>query len=69
MFDGLTIFRIIHVLAVVHWIGGLLFLTLVILPSLSEFEPARRLPLFDALERRFARQARGSTLLAGISGF
>lgn len=62
-------FRIIHVLAVVHWIGGLLFVTFVLLPSLSEFEPARRLPLFDALERRFARQARVSTLLAGISGF
>lgn len=69
MLDWPTMFRIIHVLAVVHWIGGLLFVTFVLLPSLSEFEPARRLPLFDALERRFARQARVSTLLAGISGF
>lgn len=69
MFDWPTIFRIAHVLGVVHWIGGLLFVTLVILPSLLEFEPGRRLALFDALERRFARQARVSTLLVGVSGF
>jgi uncharacterized membrane protein len=59
----------VHVLSVVHWIGGLAFVTFVILPSLREFEVERRLALFDALERRFAWQARISVLLAGISGF
>ena len=44
-------------------------MTFVILPSLREFEAERRLAVFDALERRFARQARISVLLAGISGF
>ena len=69
MIDWPTLVRTVHVLAIVHWIGGLLFTTFVILPSLLEMEASRRLPLFDALERRFAAQARASTLLAGLSGF
>lgn len=69
MIDWPTLVRSVHVLAIVHWIGGLVFTTFVILPSLIEMEPSRRLPLFDALERRFAAQARVSTLLAGLSGF
>ena len=69
MIDWLTIARAVHVVAVVHWIGGLLFVTLVVLPSLLETEAPRRLTLFDALERRFATQARASTLLVGLSGF
>jgi uncharacterized membrane protein len=69
MIDWLTVARAVHVVAIVHWIGGLLFVTLVILPSLLEIEAQRRLTLFDALERRFATQARVSTLLVGLSGF
>jgi uncharacterized membrane protein len=69
MIDWLTVARAVHVVAIVHWIGGLLFVTLVILPSLLETEAPRRLTLFDALERRFATQARVSTLLVGLSGF
>jgi hypothetical protein len=69
MIDWLAVARAIHVLAIVHWIGGLLFVTLVMLPSLLETEASRRLALFDALERRFAAQARVSTLLVGLSGF
>ncbi|MBI5130576.1 MAG: hypothetical protein HZA66_14140 [Rhodopseudomonas palustris] len=67
--DWPTVARIVHVLGVVHWIGGLAFVTFVILPGLQEIEPSRRLALFDTLERRFARQARVSTLLVGVSGF
>ena len=69
MIDGLAVARAVHVVAIVHWIGGLLFVTLVILPSLLETEAPRRLALFNALERRFATQARVSTLLVGLSGF
>ncbi|HLX15282.1 MAG TPA: hypothetical protein VKS24_08760 [Bradyrhizobium sp.] len=69
MTDWLTVARAVHVVAVVHWIGGLLFVTFVVLPSLLETEAPRRLALFDALERRFAAQARASTLLVGLSGF
>ncbi|MGO8911670.1 MAG: hypothetical protein ACLQDM_20435 [Bradyrhizobium sp.] len=69
MIDWLTVARAVHVVAIVHWIGGLLFVTLVVLPSLLETEAPRRLTLFNALERRFATQARASTLLVGLSGF
>uniref|UniRef100_Q07U01 Copper resistance protein D domain-containing protein n=1 Tax=Rhodopseudomonas palustris (strain BisA53) TaxID=316055 RepID=Q07U01_RHOP5 len=69
MIDWPTLARAVHVLAIVHWIGGLAFVTFVILPSLLDMEAPRRFALFDALERRFAAQARVSTLLAGVSGF
>ncbi|MCP9626367.1 hypothetical protein NML43_04600 [Rhodopseudomonas palustris] len=69
MIDWPAAARAVHVLSVVHWIGGLAFVTFVILPSLREFEVERRLAMFDALERRFAWQARISVLLAGTSGF
>ena len=69
MIEWLAVARAIHVLAIVHWIGGLLFVTLVILPSLLALEPTSRLAMFDRLERRFSAQARVSTLLAGVTGF
>lgn len=68
--DDLTLARAIHVLAVVHWIGGVAMVTAVILPAVRRFaEPARRFALFEAVEGRFARQARISVTLAGLSGF
>ena len=67
--DSLTIARALHVLAVVHWIGGVSFVTLVLLPGLMHRAPAvQRLGLFELVEGRFAQQARVSTLLAGASG-
>ena len=69
MIEWLGVARAVHVVAIVHWIGGLLFVTFVVLPSLLETAPQQRLALFNALERRFAMQARVSTLLAGLSGF
>jgi uncharacterized membrane protein len=67
--DGLTIARAVHVLAVVHWIGGVTMVTLVLLPGLMRDAPAaQRLGLFELVEGRFAQQARASTLLAGASG-
>jgi uncharacterized membrane protein len=60
--------RIIHVLAVVIWIGGVAMVTLVVLPSLGFFEPERRLVIFETIERRFAVIARLMVLLAGASG-
>ena len=41
-----------------------------ILPAVRRFaEPARRVTFFEAVEGRFAFQARISTLVAGLSGF
>lgn len=62
--------RALHVLAVVHWIGGVAMVTLVILPAIARFaEPARRYALFEAVEGRFSGQARISVTVAGLSGF
>jgi uncharacterized membrane protein len=68
--DDVTIARALHVLAVVHWIGGVAMVTLVILPALARLAaPERRLELFEAIEGRFGGQARWSVTLAGLSGF
>ena len=68
--DSLTIARALHVLAVVHWIGGVSMVTLVILPGLiGAVPPPERLRLFEIIEGRFAKQARISTLAAGVTGF
>jgi uncharacterized membrane protein len=68
--NALAIARAIHVLAVVLWIGGVGMVTTVLLPAIRRLRaPADRLPLFHAIERRFAWQARATTLLAGASGF
>jgi uncharacterized membrane protein len=66
----MTIARALHVLAIVHWIGGVSMVTLVLLPGIMQsVPPAERLKLFEMIEGRFARQARISTLIAGASGF
>ena len=68
--DDLTVARALHVLAVVHWIGGVSMVTLVLLPKFIRVVPAaERLALFELIEGRFVRQARISTLVAGASGF
>ncbi len=67
--DDVTIARIIHILAIVFWIGGVAMVTTVLLPAVRRFKsPAERLQFFDMVERRFANQSRISTLLAGVSG-
>lgn len=68
--DDVTIARALHVLAVVHWIGGLTMVTAVILPAIRRFpDTARRLALFEAIEGRFSFQAKLSVTLAGLTGF
>jgi len=67
--DALTIARAAHVLSVVAWIGGVAFVTLVLLPALRNEQAAARMDMFERLERRFARQAKLSVVVAGVSGF
>ncbi|WP_374266050.1 hypothetical protein [Zoogloea sp.] len=68
-FNDFAIARALHVLAVLLWIGGVAFVTLVLLPACRDLaEPADQLALFERLEHRFAAIARGSVLLAGASG-
>jgi uncharacterized membrane protein len=67
--DALTIARAAHVLSVVAWIGGVAFVTLVLLPALRSEKASARMEMFERLERRFARQAKLSVVVAGASGF
>jgi uncharacterized membrane protein len=60
----------LHVVAVVLWIGGVAFVTVVLLPAVKRLrEPAERVAFFEKVEAGFARQARVTTLLTGLSGF
>jgi len=68
-FDSLILARSTHVTGVVLWIGGVAFVTSVLIPSLRKaIDADSRLPLFEKLERKFAYQARIITLITGISG-
>ena len=66
--DDVVIARALHVLAVVHWIGGVALVTLVVLPAVRAAAPSRRMELFETFERRFSAQARVSVPLAGLTG-
>ena len=67
--DETAIARALHVLAVVLWIGGVAFVTTVLLPAVRRLKmPDERLAFFDAIERRFAWQARITTVLTGLTG-
>lgn len=68
--DDTSLARSLHVVGVVLWIGGVGFVTMVLLPAVRRMkDPGERVPFFEAIERRFAWQARGTTLLVGLSGF
>lgn len=68
--DDFTIARIIHVASVLLWIGGVAFVTMVVMPAIRrQSEPDERLSAFHGLENGFAWQARIWVLLAGASGF
>ena len=68
--DDVAVARALHVLGVILWIGGVGFVTTVLLPAIRRSEtPGQRVSLFAQIESRFAWQARVTTLLVGISGF
>jgi uncharacterized membrane protein len=62
--------RLLHVLGVVLWIGGVAFVTLVLLPAASGWkDPAQGIAVFEQAEHRFSLHAKLWTLLTGLSGF
>ncbi len=65
----LIIARIVHVIAVLFWIGGVGIVTLVVFPWVRRTQaPEARLAAFHQIEGRFAPQARLWVALAGLSG-
>ena len=70
LIDDFALARALHLLALVHWIGGVTMVTTIVLPRARALADARAaLNAFEAFEGRFATQARFSILLAGLSGF
>jgi uncharacterized membrane protein len=61
--------RAIHVLALVHWIGGVAIVTTIVLPAARKLPDASAaIAAFEGFERRFAAQVRISIALVGLSG-
>lgn len=67
--DDFAIACVVHVIAVLLWIGGVAFVTLVVFPFIrTSHPPVERLEAFHRIEGRFAPQAKVWVLLAGASG-
>ncbi len=61
--------RVIHVISIVLWIGGVAFITTVVIPALRRTpDTQQRWELFEKFENRFALQAKFVTVAAVISG-
>ena len=61
--------RVVHILGVVIWIGGVAMETTVLLPAIKRLKSAEeQISTFELIESRFAWQARVTTLLTGLSG-
>lgn len=68
--NDFTLARIIHVLAVIIWIGGVAMVTTVIIPAVKKMASKEdRISTFEKIEGRFAIQAKICTLLTAASGF
>jgi uncharacterized membrane protein len=67
--NDIVLARVLHVLAVVIWIGGVSMATTVVLPAVRRGDlGSNRLQVFQAIERRFVWQARIAILLVGGTG-
>lgn len=68
-FDVFVFARSLHIIGVVLWIGGVAFVTTVLIPSLKRISASEnRLALFERLENKFSFQAKIATLITGLSG-
>lgn len=68
--EYLTLARVLHVLAVVLWIGGVAMVTTVIIPAVKKIRSKEeQIETFEMLEGRFSLQAKITTLITAITGF
>lgn len=69
-YSDFVLARVLHVIAVIIWIGGVAFVTTVLIPAIRKTQsPENRLEIFEILEGKFSFQAKFTTLLAGLTGF
>lgn len=68
--ENLTLARVIHILAVILWIGGVAMVTTVIIPAVKKLKSKEeQIKTFEEIEGRFALQAKITTFITGITGF
>src|SRR5262245_35356510 len=69
MIDDLALARAIHVLALVHCLGGVACVTTIVLPRAHALLDAKvAVAAFESFEQRFVSQVRISILRVGLSG-
>ena len=67
--EYLTVARVIHVIAVILWIGGVAMVTTVLIPAIKRMKSKEdQVKTFEAIEGKFAVQAKVTTLLTALSG-
>ncbi len=68
--ESITIARIVHVLSVVIWIGGVAMVTMVVIPAVKRMvSKENKIDTFEKIEGRFSQIAKIATVLTGLSGF
>jgi len=68
--DYFTIARVIHVLSIVIWIGGVTMVTMVIIPAVKNMSSKKdKIDTFEIIEGRFALIAKVTTIISAITGF
>jgi uncharacterized membrane protein len=61
--------RVLHVLAIVIWIGGIAAVTTIVFPAMRRIDSnEQRVWLFDQVERSFRPQARIAWVIVGATG-
>ncbi len=59
----------LHVLSIVLWIGGVAFVTIIVFPMIMRMENSlEKVLFFQGVEHRFAKIAKASVTVAGITG-
>ena len=64
-----ALLKTLHVLAVMLWVGGMLFAHFMLRPALTVLEPPQRLALMHAVLGRFFTAVLWASLLTLVSGF
>jgi uncharacterized membrane protein len=69
MMEYITVARIIHIVAIVLWIGGVSMVTTVIIPAVKRMRSKEeQIETFEKIEGKFSLQAKVTTVLTGLSG-
>lgn len=59
----------LHVIGVVIWIGGVAFVTIILLPMIHDMtDPMEKALLFQRVEHRFSRIVKPTIILVGLTG-